>query len=98
MTGDPGLDLRCDDALVVQRATRLAAEKQDPAAIPHLIFNLRSDNSWVRMMSLQALQKIRGAEVSYGYSYFAPAADREKAVAAWERWYDRELRSAEPAQ
>ncbi|MEM7167221.1 MAG: hypothetical protein AAF581_17295 [Planctomycetota bacterium] len=96
MTGDPRLDLRCDDALVVQRATRRAADERDLDALPHLIFNLRSDNSWVRMMSLQALLKILGSEDTRGFCYFAPVGDREHAVVAWEEWYDSTGRFLEP--
>ena len=70
------------------RATAHAAEKKDPAAIPHLIEQLGSDDPLVRMASIRTLEEITGQTL--GYHHWAPEQERQKAIQAWVDWYNRE--------
>lgn len=70
------------------RATAAAAEKKDPAAVPHLIEQLASDDPLVRMASIRTLEEITGQTL--GYQHWGAEPQRQKAIRAWVDWYNRE--------
>lgn len=65
----------------------MAARTGDRSAVPHLIEMLRSDDPAVRMAAIRALERLTGETLNY--EHFAPEHERQKSIAAWERWYER---------
>jgi HEAT repeat protein len=61
-----------------------AAERQDRAAVPHLVDLLDDDDAAVRFFAVLALEKMTGTR--RGYDYAAPAWERAEAVERWRHW------------
>ncbi|UCG33639.1 MAG: HEAT repeat domain-containing protein [Phycisphaerales bacterium] len=72
-----------------------AAERQDEAAVPHLVDLLDDDDAAVRLFAVLALEKITGTR--RGYDYAAPAWERGAAVQRWREWL-RETAGPEGAE
>ena len=53
-------------------------------AVPYLVDRLTDSEPEVRFVAYLALRKITGETL--GYRYYAPAAERDKAVARWRDW------------
>jgi len=64
-----------------------AGRKKDRSAIPHLIEQLESDDQAVRMYAILALERITGTRK--GYVYYAPPAERRRAVRRWVQAYQK---------
>jgi len=64
-------------------AIRQAGTQRDAAAVPDLVELLGDDDPAVRMMSIEALERITGER--YGYSPYADAAEREPALRRWQQ-------------
>ncbi len=67
-------------------AIRDAGVSRDRTKIPALIEQLESDDPAVRLLSIQALERITGTRL--GYNYFAPSHERAKAVQGWVEAYE----------
>jgi len=81
------------------RATREAAPREDPSAIPRLIEGLESDDLAVRFMSIHTLRRLTGETYDYGYA--DPPWQRREAVRRWiEAWERGDLGggAGEPSQ
>lgn len=96
-TGNPRIDLKSSDPVVVQMATRLVVALDDIESMPILISNLRHENRSIRLQShaaLRQLAKLEADQNPFGYSWLLENPAREKAVRGWEEWYATEGRDA----
>ena len=73
-------------------AIEIGVKANDRHIIPYLISDLESDDSAVRMYSIDGLRRMTGQD--FGYVYFAEPEDRRAAVARWQEWLL--LQPAEP--
>jgi len=72
-----------------------AGMNHDRSSIGHLIDQLDSDDSAVRMMAIIALERIAGTRM--GYSPYTSIENRHPAVEAWARAYrNNEIPTSEP--
>ena len=62
-------------------AIHQAGETHDTTATTSLVEQLDSDDPAIRMMSIQALERITGTRLNY--NPYAPAIDRQKAIHHW---------------
>ena len=62
-------------------AIRRAGENKDRSKIPNLVQELDSDDPAVRMMSINALDRITGQRL--GYNPYVDTPARQQAIAAW---------------
>ncbi len=62
-------------------AIQRAGEQQDRAAIPDLVEQLGSDDPAVRMMSINALERITGERL--GYNPYGSLPERQDAIEGW---------------
>src|SRR5512143_2422555 len=63
-------------------AIHRAGKACDHTAIPQLIESLESDDPVVRMMAIQALERIEGQRL--GYRPYGSPEERQSAVTAWQ--------------
>src|SRR5690349_21165258 len=70
------------------KAIAQASETKDPAAVPHLIEALLSDDPLVRMTSINTLESITGQTL--GYHYWDAEEERRARVQDWVEWYRRQ--------
>jgi len=63
-----------------------AGREKDPKAVPYLVDRLGDSYAEVRFAAIVALTKITGT--NRGYRYWAPTADRERAIDRWRQWLD----------
>jgi hypothetical protein len=73
--------LRSDYPVDRARAAVALAEAGDPQAVDRLVSLLEDNDRGVRMYSILALERLTGQ--SYGYLYYAPEAERDRAVERW---------------
>lgn len=64
-------------------AIRRAGDQGDRAAIPKLVEQLDSDDPAVRLMAIEALERLTGARLDYN-PYSSDEA-RESSIEAWQR-------------
>lgn len=64
-----------------------ASQRTDPANVPALLQQLRSDDPAQRMLSIHALERTTGQTM--GYDHSAPLAEREAAIRRWNEWYEQ---------
>lgn len=62
-------------------AIHRAGEQNDRAAVPQLVQQLDSDDPAVRMMSIDALERITGERM--GYNPYGPLPERREAIERW---------------
>jgi hypothetical protein len=67
-------------------AIRKAGESGDRAAVPKLVESLENDDPAVRMMTINALERLTGERL--GYNPYAPLHERHEAVERWQRAVD----------
>jgi len=65
-------------------AIKTGVEKKDPHIIPYLVADLESDDSAVRMYSIDGLRRLTGQD--FGYVYFDDEPNRRTAVSQWKQW------------
>ena len=82
-----------EDPSVRIGAVHEAGSSGDNKSLPYLVDRLSDSEADVRFYAIIALEKLTGQR--RGYRYWAPVAEREKAVARWRRWLDE--RGAGPA-
>ncbi len=63
------------------RAIVASSDRGDKDAVPKLVELLDDLDPAVRMYSIVALQRLTGQ--TYGYAYYAPPAERERAIERW---------------
>jgi len=63
-----------------------AGREKDPKAVPYLVDRLGDSYAEVRFAAIVALEKITGAD--RGYRYWAPTANRERAIGRWRQWLE----------
>ena len=68
-------------------AIHRAGTDRDRAAVKDLVEQLNSDDAAVRMMAINALDRIVGHRL--GYNPYAPLVDRQAAVDRWARFARR---------
>jgi hypothetical protein len=78
--------LQHEDPSVRVRAVHRAGRSGDSKSLPYLVDRLSDSEADVRFYAIIALEKLTGKR--HGYRYWAPAAEREKAVARWRAWLD----------
>lgn len=61
-----------------------AGRQKDAKAVPYLVDRLGEGYAEVRFAAIVALEKITGTD--RGYRYWAPAAQRDEAIARWRQW------------
>lgn len=82
-------------------AIHRAGQTRDRSAVPQLVTCLESDDPAMRMLAIQALQRIVGQRL--GYSPYGTPAERQAAIAAWTALVNtppvdpRSIASAPPA-
>jgi len=76
-------DLHSDDPAAKLYAIRKAGAQRDTSAVPDLVELLDHDDPAVRIMSIQALERITGERK--GYEPYASRAAREPAITRWEQ-------------
>jgi hypothetical protein len=64
-------------------AIRDAGRSRDGAAVRDLVEQLDHDDPAVRMLAIQALQRITGTRL--GYNPYSQPADREQAIERWKQ-------------
>lgn len=69
-----------------------SAEAGDSSAVPKLIELLDSDDPGIRLLAIQALERMTGQR--FGYDYAAPEAQRRESVARWVEWQKRRTGAA----
>lgn len=62
-------------------AIHRAGEQRDRRAVPDLVEQLDNDDPVVRLMTIQALDRITGTRL--GYNPYAPPAQRREAIDRW---------------
>jgi len=62
-----------------------ATERGDRESLPHLIEMLDSDDPFVRLVGIRALERLTGE--TRGYRHDDPAADRRRAADRWAEWW-----------
>jgi HEAT repeat protein len=65
-----------------------AAREGEQAAIPDLVRLLDSDDPATRVLSIRTLERLTGQTL--GYDPAGDAASRDRAIAEWTAWCDRE--------
>ncbi len=63
------------------KAIQTAVATNDLSAIPKIVEQLDSDDPAIRMMAIEALQRLTGE--TYGYKHYDPAHVRREAIAKW---------------
>jgi len=61
-----------------------AGREKDAKAVPYLVDRLGEGYAEVRFAAIVALEKITGTD--RGYRHWAPAAQRDEAIARWRQW------------
>ena len=61
-----------------------AGRQKDAKAVPYLVDRLGDGYAEVRFAAIVALEKI--TQTDRGYRYWAPAAQRDEAIARWRQW------------
>jgi len=61
-----------------------AGREKDAKAVPYLVDRLGEGYAEVRFAAIVALEKI--TQTDQGYRYWAPAAQRDQAIARWRQW------------
>ncbi|GEM_PF-2546717 len=61
-----------------------AGREKDAKAVPYLVDRLGEGYAEVRFAAIVALEKI--TQTDRGYRYWAPAAQRDEAIARWRQW------------
>ncbi len=76
-----GSGLNADDPATKLGAIVRAGQQRDRSAIPDLVEQLDSDDDAVRMLAINALERITGTRM--GYNPYATASKRRPAVDRW---------------
>jgi hypothetical protein len=76
-------DFDSDNPAAKLYAIRQAGEAKDRAKIPKLVEQLDSDDPAVRMLSINALERITGQRM--GYNPYASSVERRSSMEAWEQ-------------
>jgi len=76
-----GGGLHADNPAAKLYAIRRAGAERDTQAVPDLVELLDHEDPAVRLMSIQALQRITGER--HGYEPYADPAQREAAIQRW---------------
>lgn len=76
--------LQDEDPHVRIQAIKQACQQGDPDALPHMVDRLADGDRDVRVFAIIGLEKMTGRTM--GYRHWAPADERDQAVARWRDW------------
>ncbi len=80
----PRQPLMDNDPVFVNPAIKRSAQAERLRDVPRLIELLDSDDSAIRLYASHALRDLTGE--SFGYQFWASAAQRQPAIDRWKRW------------
>jgi hypothetical protein len=80
---DP-ISLTSDSAPSAVPAIKIAAERDNQAALPRLVTDLEDSDAAIRFAAINALRRMTGED--FGYRYYENAPARRPAVLRWKLW------------
>ncbi len=88
------VDVHDSDPSVKIPAIKKAVREDDRRVIAQLIEDLDSDDSAIRLYSIQALQRMTGEDL--GYRYWEDDRARAPAIERWRQWLEQQNLPATP--